>query len=95
MSTGTDWPVDEMADLLSRYFDGVTEEQLIDKYQDIYDPASRTLHYEGGRGGGPYYLRVTGWEEDGRAGSPSTMRSTALPPASPMRQRLSAHRAAA
>ena len=38
---------------------------LIDKYQDIYDPASGTLHYEGGRGGGPYYLRVTGWEEDG------------------------------
>lgn len=62
---GTDWPVDEMAALLSRYFDGVTEEQLIDKYQGIYDPASGTLHYEGGRGGGPYYLRVTGWEEDG------------------------------
>ena len=62
---GTDWPVDEMAALLSRYFDGVTGEQLIDKYQDIYDPASGTLHYEGGRGGGPYYLRVTGWEEDG------------------------------
>ena len=62
---GTDWPVDEMAAQLSRYFDGVTEEQLIDKYQDIYDPASGTLHYEGGRGGGPYYLRVTGWEEDG------------------------------
>ena len=62
---GTDWPADEMTALLSRYFDGVTEEQLIDKYQDIYDPASGTLHYEGGRGGGPYYLRVTGWEEDG------------------------------
>ena len=62
---GTNWPVDEMAAQLSRYFDGVTEEQLINKYQDIYDPASGTLHYEGGRGGGPYYLRVTGWEEDG------------------------------
>ena len=62
---GTDWPVDEMAAQLSRYFDGVTGEQLIDKYQDIYDPASGTLHYEGGRGGGPYCLRVTGWEEDG------------------------------
>lgn len=62
---GTDWPVDEMAAQLSRYFDGVTEEQLIDKYQDIYDPASGTLYYEGGRGGGPFCLRVTGWEEDG------------------------------
>ena len=62
---GTNWPVDEMAAQLSRYFDGVTGEQLINKYQDIYDPASGTLHYEGGRGGGPYYLRVTGWEEDG------------------------------
>ena len=62
---GTDWPVDEMAAQLSRYFDGVTEELLIDKYQDIYDPASGTIHYEGGRGGGPYYRRVTGWEEDG------------------------------
>ena len=62
---GTDWPVDEMAAQLSRYFDGVTEKLLIDKYQDICDLASGTIHYEGGRGGGPYYLRVTGWEEDG------------------------------
>lgn len=82
---GTDWPVDEMAALLSQYFDGVTEEQLIDKYQDIYDPTSGTLHYEGGRGGGPYYLRVTGWEGGRATGSPCTMRSTALPPANPMR----------
>lgn len=62
---GTDWPVDEMASQLSRYFDDVTEELLIQEHQDIYDPASGTLHYEGGRGGGPYCLRVTGWEEDG------------------------------
>ena len=62
---GADWPVDEMVSQLSRYFDGVTEELLIGEYQDIYDPASGTLHYEGGRGGGPYCLRVTGWEEDG------------------------------
>lgn len=62
---GADWPVDEMAAQLSRYFDGVTEEQLIALYQEVYDPATGTLHYEGGRGGGPFCLRVTGWEEDG------------------------------
>lgn len=62
---GTDWPVDEMAAQLSRYFDGVTEEQLIDKYQDIYDPASGHPSTMRRTGGGPYCLRVTGWEEDG------------------------------
>ena len=42
---GTDWPVDEMASQLSRYFDDVTEELLIQEHQDIYDPASGALHY--------------------------------------------------
>ena len=65
---GTDWPLDAMNEQLSRYFEGIdVREHLGDssRMYSAYDPASDTIHYEGGRGGGPVCLRVTGWEENG------------------------------
>lgn len=65
---GNDWPVDYMVETLSRYFDGITADSLIKsgKYGAItYDPQTNTIHYEGGRGGAPDPVRVTGWTRDG------------------------------
>ena len=64
---GSDWPVEEMVETLSRYFDGVTAELVIGerKTAGAYDPETGTIHYEGGRGGGPICYRVTGWEQEG------------------------------
>ena len=65
---GSDWPVDAMAETLSRYFDGVTADVVIASFKpgdDRYDPAARTFHYEGGRGGAIPDARVTGWSRDG------------------------------
>lgn len=61
----TDWPVEDMAALLSRYFDGITPQTIIAAYSRMYDPSTGTLHYEGGRGGGPFCLRVTSWRQEG------------------------------
>ncbi len=64
---GSDWPVEEMVETLSRYFDGVTAELVIGerKTAGAYDPETGTIHYEGGQGGGPICYRVTGWEQEG------------------------------
>lgn len=62
---GSYWPVEEMAALLSRYFDGVTREMILADNKGAYDEASDSIFYEGGRGGGPLYLRVTGWSQEG------------------------------
>lgn len=64
---GSDWPVAEMVETLSRYFDGITADLVIGerKTSGRYDPETGTIHYEGGRGGGPICYRVTGWEQEG------------------------------
>ncbi len=62
---GSDWPVGEMTTLLSKYFDGVTAQMVAESAKGAYDAATDTIHYEGGRGGGPFCLRVTGWHQDG------------------------------
>lgn len=62
---GSEWPVAEMAETLSRYFDGVTADNFIRDRKFPYDPQTGTIHYEGGRGGGPICYRVTGWEQEG------------------------------
>lgn len=65
---GDTLPVDVMVETLSRYFDGVTADDLISSRRlggDAYDPQTNTIHYEGGRGGGPKCLRVTGYAQEG------------------------------
>lgn len=63
---GSNWPLDTMAETLSRYFDGVTKEMIVGrKYTDRYDPQTDTIFYEGGRGGMTPELRVTGWTREG------------------------------
>ena len=64
---GSNWPVETMVKTLSRYFEGVTADMVISepKYADAYDPETNTIFYEGGRGGGPLCLRVTGWMQEG------------------------------
>lgn len=65
---GSDWPVDYMVETVSRYFDGVTADDFISarKFRLVnYDPQTNTIHYEGGRGGGPKCMRVTGWNREG------------------------------
>ena len=64
---GTDWPGKEMAELLARYFDGLTPETALQEIRKIpgYDTAKDLLHYEGGRGGGPFLLGVSRWQEEG------------------------------
>ena len=63
---GYDWPVKDMLELLNRYFDGVTKEILLsDEWAQVYNADSDTIHYEGGRGGGPFCLRVTSWDKEG------------------------------
>ena len=62
---GTDWPVGEMVELLGRYFDGITRELILsEEMASAYDSQTDTIHYEGGRGGGPFCLRVTSWETE-------------------------------
>lgn len=63
---GTDWPVEEIVALLSRYFDGITREVILsEEMASAYDSQTDTIHYEGGRGGGPFCLRATSWETEG------------------------------
>ncbi len=65
---GSDWPVDYMVETLSRYFDGITADDLIGARKfgaDAYDPQTNTIHYEGGRGGVLPPSRVTGWAGEG------------------------------
>jgi len=53
---------------VSRYFDGVTADDFIPAQKSgpvNYDPQTNTIHYEGGRGGGPKCMRVTGWSREG------------------------------
>lgn len=65
---GSDWPVDDMVETLSRYFDGVTAQKIISSGSKptaiTYDPQTNTIHYEGGRGGAPNSVRVTGWTQE-------------------------------
>lgn len=65
---GSDWPVDHMVETLSRYFDGISAEDLTNARKfgaEAYDPQTNTIHYEGGRGGAYPPVRVTGWSRDG------------------------------
>lgn len=62
---GTQWPVDVMAETLSRYLGDFPEEVLIQAAGDAYDPATNTIHYEGGRGGGPVLIRILDGEKQG------------------------------
>ncbi len=64
---GTDWPVEAILSTLGRYFENITRgEILADKFAlDAYNAATDTIHYEGGRGGGPKPLRVLDWTQQG------------------------------
>lgn len=62
---GSDWPVDEMVETLSRYFDGVSASDFISSRGIDYNAQTGTIHYEGGRGGGPKCLRVVGHAQEG------------------------------
>ena len=63
---GTDWPVEEMVKLLNRYFDGVTQQMIINSHRvEDYDAATGTIHYEGGRGGLAPSYRITDWRQEG------------------------------
>ena len=66
------WPVPDVAATLSRYFEGITEEVVVaaaKRYDNddtqCYYPEENSIHYEGGRGGGPFCLRITQWEREG------------------------------
>lgn len=61
---GMDWPIDDMLSLLNKYFDGVTRDEIISTVKATYNAKTNTIHYEGGRGGGPFPLRVVSWEEN-------------------------------
>ncbi len=63
---GEHWPVETMLEVLGRYFDGFTRQQILrERYADEYDSATDTIFYQGGRGGGPFMLRVTDWAQEG------------------------------
>ena len=63
---GSDWPVEVIVETLSRYFEGITREDFLSSNRKYdYDAATDTIHYEGGRGGGPKPLRVLDWTETG------------------------------
>lgn len=60
---GDSWPVEVMVETLSRYFDGITADDVIGRLP--YDPQSGTVRCEGIQGGGPLCLRVTGYTREG------------------------------
>ncbi len=66
---GSDWPIDDIVAVLSRYFDDITPEVVIKnaRYNSgmDYDAQTNTIHYEGGRGGVPMPVRVTGYSQEG------------------------------
>ncbi len=62
---GAQWPVDVMVETLSQYFEGLSAELFIQAAGDAYDPATNTIHYEGGRGGGPVIIRILDGEQQG------------------------------
>lgn len=63
---GEYWPLSVMLETLGRYFDGVTREDILrEKGIVLYDPEKDAILYEGGRGGGPFMLRATAWEQSG------------------------------
>ena len=59
---GSDWPVDDMAALLSKYFDGVDRQKLISSMKNYYNADTNTIYYEGHRSSAPQSFHMRGIE---------------------------------
>ena len=62
---GDYWPLEDMEELLNRYFNGVTKEMIISNRKSIFDPETDTIYYPGGRGGAYPEIRVFDFEQNG------------------------------
>lgn len=63
-----DCPAGEMVETLCRYFEGLTEEMVMEELRriNVYDPQTGLVKASYGRGGGPVCYRVTGWDQQGK-----------------------------